>query len=127
MRWRVPEVAQGAWLPFTSHTIPGTLYLATAHVDGPWIMALSDAAHLPVPPSDIAGPGVVRLSVAPLGQLQATLDLIYRQALSHPSLLQTFQTATAMDKEMNSFSVFQGERDRPLKTEFSPVQSTTMS
>lgn len=95
MGWRIPGVVQGAWLPFTSHTIPGTLYLAAAHVDGPWILALSDAAQLPLPPSDIAGPGAVRLSVATLGQLHTTLDLIYHQALSPPSLLQTFQTATA--------------------------------
>jgi len=95
MGWRIPGEVQGAWLPFTSHTIPGTLYLAAAHVDGPWIVALSDAAQLPMPPSDIAGPGAARLSVATLGQLHTTLDQIYHQALSPTSLLQTFQTATA--------------------------------
>lgn len=95
MGWRIPGVVQGAWLAFTSHTITGTLYLASAHVDGPWIVALSDATQLPVPPSDIAGPGAVRLIVATLGQLHTTLDLIYHQALSPPSLLQSFQTATA--------------------------------
>lgn len=58
-------------------------------------MALSDAAQLPVPPSDIAGPGATRLIVTMLGQLHTTLDLIYHQVLSPPSLLQTFQTATA--------------------------------
>lgn len=95
MGWRVPGVVQGAWLPFTSHTISGTLYLAAAHVDGPWVVALSDAAHLPVPPSDIAGPGAVQLIVESLSQLHTTLNLIYHQALSPPSLLQTFQSATA--------------------------------
>lgn len=75
MGWRIPGVVQGAWLPFTSHTIPGTLYLAAANVDGPWFVALFDATQLPMPPSDIAGPGVVRRSVATLDHLHTTLDL----------------------------------------------------
>ncbi|MDO8984352.1 HNH endonuclease [Cypionkella sp.] len=95
MGWRIPAVIQGAWLPYTSHTIPGTLYLAAVHPEGPWIAALSDPTQLPVPPSDIPGPGTVRLVIPTLAQLHTILDQIYLQALLPPTPLQTFQSLTA--------------------------------
>jgi hypothetical protein len=95
MGWRIPRAVQGAWLPFTSHTIPGTLYLAAIHVDGPWIVALSDAAQLPVAPSDIAGPGSVRLIVPTVSDLHGALDQIYHHARNAPPLLKVFEALTA--------------------------------
>ena len=94
MGWRIPGPILGGWLAFTSHTIPGTLYLAALHPEGPWIVALSDPAQLPLPASDIAGPGSVRQIVATLSQLHTTLDHIYHQARTAPTPLQAFETAT---------------------------------
>ncbi|MES2434123.1 MAG: HNH endonuclease [Pseudomonadota bacterium] len=94
MGWRIPGTPTGAWLPYQSHTIPGTLYLAAIHPEGPWIAALSDPAQLPHPPSDIEGPGAVRLIIPTLAQLHTTLDQIYHQALHPPTPLQAFQSQT---------------------------------
>lgn len=94
MGWRIPGAPQGAWLPYTSHTIPGTLYLAAVHPAGPWIAALSDPTQLPVPPSDLEGPGTVRLIIPTHAQLHTTLNQIYHQARTAPTPLQAFQSLT---------------------------------
>ena len=94
MGWRIPGAVQGAWLPFTSHTISGTLYLAAVASDGPWILALSDPAQLPVQPSDIEGPGVVRCVVPSVSAMHGMLDQIYHLALNAPPPLQVFEALT---------------------------------
>ncbi|SEO11265.1 HNH endonuclease [Pseudorhodobacter antarcticus] len=94
MGWRIPGVVQGAWLPFTSHTISGTLCLAANHPDGPWIVALSDPAQLHMPPSNFEGPGAVRLIIPTLSALHTALDQIYHYALNAPPPLQAFQILT---------------------------------
>lgn len=95
MGWRIPAPARDGWLGFTSHTLTGTLYLSAVHPEGPWLIALSDATQLPLPPANFDGPGVVRLTVPNISALHTTLDLIYQHSLSPPSLLQVFQNATA--------------------------------
>lgn len=75
------------WAAFTSTTVPGTIHLAAASVQGPWFLALDHSGiieELDLPGKDLAGPGVARYAFDTLGQVYAVLPRIYQLATSLP-------------------------------------------
>lgn len=87
------------WVAFESTTAHGTLWLAAASDQGPWLLALDHSgvvAELALPSADIAGPGIDRHSFPTLTSLYAILPRLYQLSTSLPDApLKTFQQQTA--------------------------------
>jgi hypothetical protein len=87
------------WVAFESTTAHGTLWLAAASDQGPWLLALDHSgvvAELALPSADIAGPGIDRHSFPTLTSLYAVLPRIYQLSTSLPDApLKTFHQQTA--------------------------------
>jgi hypothetical protein len=90
---------KAGWAAFGSTTAHGTIHLAARGPQGPWYLALDHpgvVAELGLSTIDIAGPGLARYAFATLGQLYATLPLVYRLAVSLPDApLQIYLAAIA--------------------------------
>lgn len=75
------------WAGFASTTAPGTIHIAAASAQGPWLLALDHAGvieELGLPAADMPGPGIARFVFDTLGQLYGVLPRIYQLAASLP-------------------------------------------
>lgn len=83
------------WAGFGSTTVPGTVHLAAAGLQGPWFLALDHAGvieELNLLSAPMPGPGLARYAFETLGQLYALLPRIYQLAASLPDApLREFQ------------------------------------
>ena len=85
--FRRPLGGSAGWAGFASTTAPGTIHLAAAGAQGPWFLALDHAGvieELARPPASVAGPGLVRLEFAVLGDLYKELSRVYQLSASLP-------------------------------------------
>jgi hypothetical protein len=92
-------MAEG-WLQYASTTAPGTVWIAGASSQGPWLLSSDHsgvAAEMgSVPVSSEAGPGLVTFLLTSLSQLHAALDRVYKLAVSLPDApLARFKIKTA--------------------------------
>ena len=96
--YRLPQPAEGPWLPYRSTTVPGTVWLAAADGRGPWTLALDHpgvVAALALPPGP-PGPGLARVTLPVMTPVYPLLARIYQVSASLPDHpLTTFQIATA--------------------------------
>jgi len=75
------------WRRYGSTTAQGALWLAAAGAEGPWYLALDHSgviAELGLPPADMAGPGLARLTFDTLGMLYEAMGRVYQLAISLP-------------------------------------------
>jgi hypothetical protein len=86
--YRLDRGLDGAWLRYASTTAPGAVWIASVSAQGPWLLSIdhsgvaAEVGALPVSP--VAGPGLVTFAFATLSQLHATLDRVYKLAVSLP-------------------------------------------
>ena len=87
------------WAAFGSTTAHGTLWLAAASEQGPWLLAIDHAgvvAEMNLLPTDLAGPGLTRYSISNLTELYTVLPRVYQLATSLPDApLKAFHHQTA--------------------------------
>ncbi len=87
------------WAAFGSTTAQGTLWLAAASAQGPWLLALDHPGVVkewPLPPVDIVGPGLARYVFPNLTTLYSVLPRLYQLAVSLPDApLNAFHQKTA--------------------------------
>ncbi len=97
--FRRPLGWQNGWASFASTTAHGTLALAAASNDGPWLLSLTHPgviAELTLPPAPIQGPGAATYIFPTLTALYAALPRIYDLSRTLPNApLEVFQAATA--------------------------------
>jgi hypothetical protein len=86
--YRLDRGLDGAWLHYASTTAPGAVWIAAMSAQGPWLLSIdhsgvaAEIGALPVSP--VAGPGLVTFAFTTLSQLHATLDRVYKLAVSLP-------------------------------------------
>ena len=89
--YRLPkEAAAGGWLRFGSTTARGDIWIAGDTAAHAWLLSLDHtgvAAELAaLPPAPIPGPGIATYNLDGLTALHATLDRVYRLAVSLPDV-----------------------------------------
>lgn len=94
------EPASGGWLRFGSTTARGDIWIAGDTSGHAWFLSLEHtgiAAELAaLPPAPTAGPGIATYSFDSLTALHASLDRVYRLAVSLPDApLDRFRSKTA--------------------------------
>lgn len=75
------------WAGFGSTTAPGTIHMAAAGAQGPWLLALDHAgviSELDLSEADMPGPGLARYAFETLGQVYTVLPRIYQLSASLP-------------------------------------------
>ncbi len=75
------------WARYGSTTARGTIHLAAARPDGPWLLALDHhgvVEELKQPAADMPGPGLARYTFPTLGDLYAVLSKVYGLGLTLP-------------------------------------------
>jgi hypothetical protein len=86
--FRLDRGAEAGWLHYASTTAPGSVWVSGASQSGPWLLSIDHpgvaaeigtAAASPVP-----GPGTATFICETLTQLHATLDRVYKLAMSLP-------------------------------------------
>src|SRR6516164_9355259 len=98
--FRVERGIENGWLHYGSTTAPGSLWIASASSQGPWLISIDHsgvAAEIgALLPSPVPGPGLATFAFATLAQLYAALDRVYKLAVSLPDApLARFQVKTA--------------------------------
>jgi HNH endonuclease len=93
--FRLERGIENGWLRYGSTTAPGSLWIAGASSQGPWLLSIDHSGVVAemgtLLPSPIPGPGF-----ATLAQLYAALDRVYKLAVSLPDApLVRFQIKTA--------------------------------
>jgi HNH endonuclease len=98
--YRLERGIKNGWLQYASTTAPGSIWIAGASDVGPWLLSLDHsgvAAEIGAfPVSTVPGPGQVTFVLTNLRELHATLDRVYRLAVSLPEApLDRFRSRTA--------------------------------
>jgi hypothetical protein len=98
--YRLEHGAQGGWLRFASTTAPGAIWIAGASGRGPWLLSVDHSGVVaeigPLPASPVAGPGLATFMMSSIAELHATLDRVYKLAVSLPDApLDRFRARTA--------------------------------
>jgi HNH endonuclease len=98
--FRLERGIENGWLHYGSTTVPGSLWIAGASSQGPWLLSIDHSGVVAeigtLLPSPIPGPGLATFMFATLTQLHAALDRVYKLALSLPDApLTRFQVKTA--------------------------------
>ena len=82
-------------------TAPGSIWIAGVSSRGPWLLSIDHSGIITeigatLPPSSAPGPGVATYMLAGLRELHATLDRVYKLAMSLPEApLDRFKVKTA--------------------------------
>lgn len=97
--FRRPLGERDGWAAYGSTSAQGTIWLAAAGMQGPWLLALDHPgieAELNIVPAGIPGPGRVRYAFNTPGALYAVMPRLYQLAASLPDApLQAFQAKVA--------------------------------
>jgi hypothetical protein len=98
--YRQDRGIESGWLHYASTTAPGSIWIAGASDQGPWLLSLDHsgvAAELGAGNVSIAaGPGVSTFMFPSLPELHAALDRVYKLAVSLPEApLERFKAKTA--------------------------------
>ncbi len=98
--YRIERGIDSGWLRYDSTTAHGSVWIAGAGLQGPWLLSLDHsgvAAEIgALSISSAAGPGLVTLVFDTLSQLHLALDRVYKLAVSLPDApLARFRTKTA--------------------------------
>ncbi|MER8719635.1 HNH endonuclease [Mesorhizobium sp. M0999] len=95
--FRIERGETNGWQCYASTTAHGQAFLAGAGIQGPWFAAFDHpgvVAELPLPKTDMAGPGLARYRFETLSGLYEAIDQAYRLGDSLPDApLQQFETA----------------------------------
>jgi hypothetical protein len=98
--FRLERGVEGGWLHYASTTAPGSIWIAGAGDQGPWLLSLdhsgavAEIGALKVSPTP--GPGLATFTLANLTELHAALDRVYKLAVSLPDApLDRFKAKTA--------------------------------
>jgi hypothetical protein len=98
--YRLERGIVDGWLHYGSTTARGSLWIAGASSQGPWLLSIDHSGVVAeigmLPASPVAGPGLATFMFASLAQLHAALDRVYKLAVSLPDApLTRFQVKTA--------------------------------
>jgi HNH endonuclease len=98
--FRLERGIENGWLHYGSTTAPGSLWIASASSQEPWLLSIDHSGVVAemgtLLPSPIPGPGLATYIFATLPQLYAALDRVYKLAVSLPDApLVRFQIKTA--------------------------------
>lgn len=97
--WRIDRGERDGWFFRESATAPGTLALAGASAQGPWLIAVDNPGmvdELRLEPLSVSGPGIARFAVHNLTELHAMLDRVYDLAMALPQHpLEIFEAETS--------------------------------
>jgi hypothetical protein len=98
--FRLERGIENGWLHYSSTTAPGSLWIASASSQGPWLLSIDHTGVVAeigtLLSSPIPGPGLATFMFATLAQLYAALDRVYKLAVSLPDApLTRFQVKTA--------------------------------
>ena len=98
--FRLERGIENGWLHYGSTTARGSLWIASASSQGPWLISIDHsgvAAEIgELLPSPVSGPGLASYMFATLAQLYAALDRVYKLSVSLPDApLARFQAKTA--------------------------------
>jgi hypothetical protein len=98
--YRLERGIKDGWLRYGSTTAPGSVWIAGASSQGPWLLSIdhsgvvTEMGTLPVSP--VPGPGPATFVLPTLAQLHAALDRVYKLAVSLPDApLTRFQVKIA--------------------------------
>jgi hypothetical protein len=98
--FRLERSIENGWLHYDSTTAPGSLWIASASSQGPWLLSIDHSGVVAevgtLLPSPVSGPGLATFMFATLAQLHAALDRVYKLSVSLPDApLARFQVATS--------------------------------
>jgi hypothetical protein len=98
--YRLERSVEDGWLRYGSTTAPGSIWIAGGTSQGPWLISIDHSGVVAeigtLPPSPVPGPGLATFVFSTLAQLHATLDRVYKLAISLPDApLTRFQVKTA--------------------------------
>jgi hypothetical protein len=86
--YRTERGIESGWLHYASTTAPGSIWIAGASDQGPWLLSLDHsgvAAEIgALPASPVPGPGTATFMFANLAELHVALGRIYNLAVSLP-------------------------------------------
>jgi hypothetical protein len=86
--FRLDRGVEGSWLHYASTTAPGSIWVAGASQRGPWLLSIDHPGVVAevgaVAGSGDPGPGTATFLCETLTQLHATLDRVYKLAMSLP-------------------------------------------
>jgi hypothetical protein len=91
---------ENGWLHYGSTTAPGSLWIASASSQGPWLLSIDHSGVVAemgtLLPSPIPGPGLATFMFATMAELHAALDRVYKLSISLPDEpLSRFRVKTA--------------------------------
>ena len=98
--YRLERGIESGWLRYASTTAPGSIWIAGASDQGPWLLSLDHSGVVAeigvVPTLSAPGPGLATYVLATVTELHAALDRVYKLAVSLPDApLSRFQVETA--------------------------------
>ena len=98
--YRLESGVENGWLHYASTTAPGSIWIAGASKHGPWLLSLDHSGVVAevdaLPASAPRGPGLATFILSNLTELHATLDRVYKLAMSLPEApLDRFKAQTA--------------------------------
>jgi hypothetical protein len=98
--YRLERGVEHGWLHYASTTAPGSVWIAGASDQGPWLLSLDHSGVVAeisaLPASPVPGPGLATFMLANLTELHAALDRVYKLAVSLPEApLDRFKAKTA--------------------------------
>jgi hypothetical protein len=98
--YRTERGIESGWLHYASTTAPGSIWIAGASDQGPWLLSLDHSGVVAeigsLPASPVAGPGIATFMFANLAELHVALGRIYNLAVSLPEApLERFKAETA--------------------------------
>jgi hypothetical protein len=98
--YRLERSVESGWLHYASTTAPGSIWIAGASDQGPWLLSLDHsgvAAEVgALAASPTSGPRLATFVITNLTELHAALDRVYKLAISLPEApLDRFKAKTA--------------------------------
>jgi hypothetical protein len=98
--YRIERGVESGWLQYASTTAPGSIWIAGASDQGPWLLSLDHSGVVAeisaLPASPAPGPGLATFVLGNLKELHAALDRVYKLAISLPEApLDRFKAKTA--------------------------------
>jgi hypothetical protein len=97
--YRLERGVESGWLHYASTTAPGSIWIAGASAQGPWLLSLDHSgvvAEIALLVSPAPGPGRAIFMFASLTDLHVALDRVYKLAMSLPEApLERFKAKTA--------------------------------
>ena len=98
--FRLERGIENGWLQYGSTTAPGSLWIASASSQGPWLLSIDHSGVVAeigtLQPSPVPGPGLATFMFATLAQLYSALDRVYKLSVSLPDApLARFQVKIA--------------------------------